>query len=226
VENVVQAYVDASDVSTSVGGIDITADSDADLISVALGAAASTGEVSYAGTLVTNTILNTVDASVRGSGSVVTAPGDINVKALDESHLDIGAGGIAGSTWQAGGAAFVFNSIVSNDTDAGVAGGIKARVEDAHVTSDTGSVEVKATSDTEIISAAVGAAVATGPYAGAGSVAANTIAKRIDAKIENSADIDAGADIRVVAKDTSAIHVGTGGFAVSTQAGGAAIGAA
>ncbi|MCP4068838.1 MAG: hypothetical protein GY741_11220, partial [Phycisphaeraceae bacterium] len=213
------------DVDSSLGGLRVESGSTPELVAVVVGLGIGTGgeaEFAGAGSIVLNQMLTSSDAYV--SRSDVDVAGDVTIKASDDPKLDVGAGGVAGmAKGTAVGAAVVLNSIVSADGQ--VAGGIHAYVDDSDITTTGGSVTVEADSQTEIVSVAVGAAVVPIGlgWAGAGSVATNTIAKTIDAKIRGNADVDAGADIRVVAHDNSGIHVGTGGIAL---AGDLAIGAA
>lgn len=118
IANRVRAFLDGSSVTTD-GSVLVTADSEADIDTVAVGIGAS-GSVGVAGSTAINKLRNEVVAEIV-NGSTVAADDNVQVAAANENDLLVIAGTGAGGGSGGGGGAVVVN-IVDNDTTARIAG--------------------------------------------------------------------------------------------------------
>ena len=229
IQNSVNANVEGSKVTSTLGAVDVAATERAQDVNVVVGGAAgfSVGN-SFGGSLGFNFIKNTVDAHISGSGGVggggtssqVQASGDVSVQAQDTASVATLAGNIDFTTGgnYAAGLAFSFNDV--SDT-------VHATIDNSGATSQTGDIMVNATFakptdlppglDVQIAAMAVDGAGAT-KGAGAGSVALNWIHNDVEAKVSNIAapsQIKAAGELGVTASDNSTINSLAGAFAIA-----------
>jgi hypothetical protein len=196
IANDVSAYVDHSTLSTSGGGIEIGAQSQAAIESIAVGGALST-LVSVSGSTTLNRIDSTVDAHASG-GSDLQAPGHaVSVTANDGSTIESLAGNVSGSGAGALGVSAATNDIGTNGGDQ-----ILATIDGGSVSAD--SVAVDASFGALIRSAAVSGAF-SGTLSGGASVTLNSIHADVEASVSGGAQVDAVGSIGLAADDTSTI---------------------
>ncbi|WP_439538023.1 beta strand repeat-containing protein [Methyloversatilis sp.] len=205
------------EVVRGAAGISASATSDNDIVSVAAALSASNG-VSLSGAVTINTITNETRASA--DGVVLKSGGAIALSASDLSTIESLAGAVGFSLSTAGvGVAVAYNEI-GNTT--------RAALEDSSVEDQTGetvdSLALTATNTSTIKSASVAGGLAS-TFGGAGSASTNfSDQTRTTAEIVDS-DVDAsGANVTVMATDTSLIESLAGGVGLGLSAGfGAAV---
>lgn len=192
------------------GGLNITAVTEGELISIAAGGAGAQ-KVGVAGSVGYSTIGNTTEATLL-SANVTMTGGAVNVKARDESDIRAiaGAGSYGG---KAGIGAAASANFITNTTRASLDGG--------QIT-DAGSILAEAHNENQLVSAS--AAIAGSQTAAiSGSLAFNEIENTTEALLLNGS-FDSTGLIHADAADESEIITVTGGIAVST--GKAAVGVA
>jgi hypothetical protein len=160
ITNDIYAAIDGGTATATNGDLTVTAITDARIINVCVGVAASKGNGPFAGagSIALNWIHGTADAHIAGATSV-TAKGPVKVTASDISEIDVGAGGIAINMGgkAAVGAAIAYNYI-GGDRDNAAATTVnsaKAYISDSSVTSQTGNIEVLAKGAQKTIAVAI-----------------------------------------------------------------------
>ena len=161
--NDIYAAIDGGEATASLGDLSVSAITDARIINVCVGLAASKGNGPFAGagSIALNWIHGTADAHIAGA-KTVTARGPVKVTASDISEIDVGAGAIAinqGGT-AAVGAAIAYNYIGGDrdNASATTVNSTKAYISDSTVASQTGNIEVLAKASQKTIAVAVGGA--------------------------------------------------------------------
>ncbi|MFO7964214.1 MAG: LEPR-XLL domain-containing protein [Desulfobacterales bacterium] len=126
IANSIKAEIVDSTVTSVLSEVNATADSDSRIATLSAGFSAGTYAANAS--ISTNAIANTIHADIRGASSV-SAGGNINLKALDDTAIDSLTFSLAGGVVGAGGS--VITNTVSNDVQAYVAGistSAKARI--------------------------------------------------------------------------------------------------
>ena len=204
---------DSTRVEAKAGSVDLLTTSSAKMIVVALGVAGGSGSFALGGSVIVNTIGNTIDSHVKGSTVVASAA--VTAYALDRSEIDAGSGGIAVGAKASVGASFATNNISNTVT---------AYAQASTITATAGAVDIKADSNARFIAVSLGGGVTGGNFALGGSVSLNSITNTTDAHISAASVVTSGGSTRVRALDQSYLYAGSGGFAVAgTVAVGAAI---
>ncbi|MDB5862130.1 MAG: repeat-containing protein, partial [Ramlibacter sp.] len=204
IDNAVDAYISgASDLSTTSGGISVTADETATIRSLTAAASVAVsitigGSVAAAVTMATNTLTSSVTASIADSGDVQSA-GGVTVAAEDTSSVSAEVLSVAlsvGLISLAAGVVTVDNAI-GND--------VTAFLEDSNVTAGgAGDISVTASSHPTITSTATVGAVSFGlGIAGAGGVSKTTIDGDTEAYVDGGTLTALGDDVTVTADSTS-----------------------
>ncbi|MBM4068701.1 MAG: hypothetical protein FJ271_07120 [Planctomycetes bacterium] len=231
ITNHVSAIIDSSDV-TADGAVNLSATSTATIqaITVAGGVGIGGGSIVFvgAGAGSQDTVNNTVQALLKGSGTIRSGHAQaVTLTATDSSTINGDAGGLSlgfnggqdGGVAGALGAAAVVNN-VSNITTASSHG--------ATVISD-GAVNATASSDTaRIFAVTVGVQGALGiggqgnfSFAGSGSGSGNRITNTIEASVSGGASVTSnnGLEVTLSATDNSTIVAGAGALGVSIAGG-------
>lgn len=223
--------------------------SEAKILNIGIGVAATTGQ---GGTMAGNVVVNNVknNTTVHMAGTTVTADGDVGVLATGKEHIKNYVGGLAltlGQGYVGLGASVAVNTIggnVSSTVDGGsvinASGGEGLDVSLYGVDNDknltTGTEKktgliIAADGKHEIDSVVVTAGVAAGATAGvaaSGTVTVNSISGSTDALLQNSTVNNAAtgdkANVQVLANDNTEIdsHVGSAALGIGVDAGVAA----
>jgi len=209
ITNVDSAFVDASTIF-AVSGVSVTATSTSSLETITIGGAGA-GPFALGGAVSLNKIRNTLKARIT-SGTMVTADG-LTVLAADNSTIKALAGGLAGASTVAIGAAVATNDIGNT---------ITAVIDHSTATTFSRGVTVSAASTSSLETFTVGGAGA-GAFALGGSVSLDKIRNVLNADITNLASVSGAGAISVTVTDTPSILSLAGGV---SGAGAAAIGAA
>ncbi|WP_392533892.1 DUF4347 domain-containing protein [Nostoc sp. C117] len=233
IDNTIKATIDKSTVNASTG-VALTATSTADIDALAVAGSLSvaggsggglTG--SGAGSQTTNTISNTIEASIQDTANVtVTNPGNVKLTATDDSTIVADAGGvaIAISAGSGGAGSLAIGASLANNT---IDNTVEAYVDNSTVTT-AGNVELSATStaDVDVLAlAGAGSVAASGSgsvaLAGAGVGSYNTIDNTIAASIRNSSTVTTtnNGTVKLTATDTSIITANAGGGSVAISGG-------
>ncbi|WP_183940553.1 beta strand repeat-containing protein, partial [Sphingorhabdus rigui] len=215
----VRARVSASTLDSSAGAATVQAQADNVLNGVAI-AGAGGKQFALGASVVVNTFGGTLEAlveaaNVAGSlqGSSVTGRTGASVKAIDDTTINGVAGGLAVSNEIAAGAAVVTNLMSA---------AVRAKVSGSVLESSDGAALVQATTNDDLVGAALGGALANS-VALAGSVVVNTFSGSVEAQavgVANGASI-LGATVRgktgatVKASDDTTITGAAGGLAAS-----------
>jgi hypothetical protein len=227
----VLATVDGATVRST--GLDVEADSAARVTVLALGAGgalsiadSSSKALVGAGAGSSNTIQDTVEASLRGGSTVTTSSGAVTLGAQDASQITADAGGFAltaaggkgGGTALSVGASVAVNSITNS---------VQALIDPATV-SGGGGVDLSAleTATIQALTIAGSAAVAAGQggtktFAGAGAGSGNTINDTTSALVTSGSSVGSGAGqaVQLTAADESTITANAGGVSLSASVG-------
>jgi hypothetical protein len=188
----------------AAGGVEITADSQSRISSVALGVALAGQNVAAAGSASANVIEQPIMAIING-GATVNSQGAVNVEATETSAIDGAAGSAAFASQNAAiGAAIVTNTL---------ADATAATIDGSTVSANTVTVEALSTQDQ--ITAVAAGGEGSGGFAAGASVAINTIRNVTTAALQNGAVI---ADARAVT-----IHAGESGNTYTASAGNIAL---
>jgi hypothetical protein len=237
IANNVWAYVNGSSVSSTTGGIAITATFAAptdlpgglgDQIEALAVSGSGAGSASLAGSLSLNWIKNDVEAYITqiGAGQSVTADaGTLDVAATDESSIESAAGTISGAAAGAFGASLAYNYIGGDPSDTTATGMSKvlAYIRNAISGSVKANViEVDATASPAINTLSV-AGSAAGTFILGGSLSINFIRDDVEAFVLNSNGVDSLGNLFLVADDAATIDALSGLIAGS---GGVGIGLA
>ncbi len=170
--NVTEAFIRNSDVSAA--SVEARAKSGTQITSVTAAIGASSGQMAAEAAVSVNLVTNHTAAFISGrKNQGITSAGNVTLDAEDNSGIFAFAGGLAAAPagTAAIGISVTYNQI-NNDT--------LAYIDDSTVKSTGGSIRVAANSDPNIVSVAVGGAVAS--RAGfAGSVSFNVIGSLSDA---------------------------------------------
>ncbi len=205
------AEINASNVTSTSGGVNLSATSIGAINSIAAGGAGA-GAFAAGGAVTVNNISNVVRTDIANQSNV-NALGDITLGANNSATTQSIAGQISG----AGGAAIGASVAVNNS-----AGTTQVYISDSNATSSTGNVTAIAQNTGTIGSLSAGASVAGG-VALTGSVSVNNITNTIDAHA-NNVNISAGNNFQISAIDTSTIQSLAG--QISVGIGAAGVGAA
>src|SRR6185503_13758500 len=222
---------DVVDVIIVAGSALLEARSDADIDAFTFGFAGALSAggsgtaigIAGAGAGSGNSIVNTIEAAVRGAS--LTTTGDVSLEAEDDSsiHATAGSGALSIAAGESGVGVGLGLSITINE----VGNQVLAIVDDSDVHAG-GDVSLTALSTSDIEAEAIGAAVSVAAgssgtavsVAATGTVADNRIHNTIRAAIEDTApasanSVQAGGSISLDASDNS--HVDSFGFAGSVS---------
>ncbi|MBD2469090.1 hypothetical protein [Nostoc sp. FACHB-145] len=207
ISNVVKSYIESSTLSTQ-GELKLQAESKAVIQAIALGVGGGK-DVGLGGSVAINLIGNTTEAYLNSVN--LTADGQNNISASDNSTIQALAGGVGVGQKAGIGAGIGVNQIGNS---------IKAYVSNSNLTSNNlVSLSALSTSTIEAISIGGGGSE---KFALGGSVSVNTINTVTTAYISNNSVVQ-GSQVLASALDTSTIKSLSGAVAVS---GNTAIGAA
>jgi hypothetical protein len=195
------ANVTSSQITSSAGRIELSADSDPEIQALAVGAAGA-GTGALGGSTTNNTITSVVDASIRQSPNVAGALG-VSMDATDKSTIKSLAGSAAGAGVVGLGIADSSNEITSI---------VSARVDESTIIASAGSIEQLGQSDSSILSGAIALAGA-GIVALTGSDARNEITAELDVHLASGSHAEARDAITLVAKNDAVIKSLAGGLA-------------
>ena len=208
VKNSVIASIDSSSVTSTGSDVTVRADSSSNIIAIALGVAVGyTGGFAFGGSVVVNLVLNTIQASINSS--TVNGFGSVAVRAFDDSEIDVGAGGIAFSTGNSGGATLGTNNILNV---------VSAKVTSSTLTAGAGGVEVKANSTSSIVSVAI-AGSGGGQIGVGGVIIVNTIQKTIEASISSNSNVTSIGTVSVLANGFATSISLSGGVGIGGNVG-------
>lgn len=249
--NTVEAVIDGTQV-TKAAQVDVNALT-ASLIGAGgamVGVTTAENGGTLGGAFVISDIANTTHAAIRGGASVegtgvnVLAADSSGVTALDDaidggktqaaaSGYDYDGSAAGAGAGSAGSRIIAVAGVVqggSNNVGASLAlsnihNTFQAEVDNASIDAGAaGKVEVAARSSAEIYGLAVGVGVATGEFAGGGSVTVNTIGNTVSASVADAGSTIRAGSLAVSAKDGSDISSLAG--QVSISLGAASFGAA
>ncbi|BCS96179.1 hypothetical protein DSLASN_18110 [Desulfoluna limicola] len=221
IANSTQARIEeGAAVTTSLGGIALTAD-DSSLIRSAGVSVAATGGVSVGALIGANVITNAVISEI--SGSTVDSGATLNLAATNDADILGLTVGVAGS---GGGAAMLSlsASVIDNTTRAAISATLD---DDGNVVTRSDvdadeAITLTATDSSEINTLAVGVA-GTGGVAGGAALAANVITNRIETEISDS-EVDTDTSLALTSSSSAIIRTlaigvsGSGGAAVQLTA--------
>ncbi|WP_171019802.1 leukotoxin LktA family filamentous adhesin [Hydrogenophaga sp. 2FB] len=210
INNTTSALVDTSDIDAS-GTVTVQAEADNAIDSISASIGASKGPMAGAGAVSINEIGNTTSATVQGKKTTgIDAMGAIAVKASDNSDIFAVTGGVGATSGQAGVGASVAWSEVANTVAAKATQG-------ARLDSQSGAVQIQATSNTGVQAVAVAGAAAD-KVAVAGSFSAVQTHNVTLAEVSGGSVVDAAGAVTVSAADTASIESLAGSVAVSANA--------
>lgn len=211
--NTTEVDLNNADISTRAGGsITATATSDAEIKSIALAISASS-KTSIGGSATANA--TTALTQVSADGATLDAAGTLKLEAIDLSDIGSLAGGAAVSFSGSGLGAAIAVNIIAHETNVFVR-------NDATLTSN-GAIDLLATNDADIQSAAVGLAATAGTTL-SGSIAVGYIGNRTSVILDNPASVNSsGGNLTLNATKTSQIDILAGAISIGkgTAAGGA-----
>ncbi|MCA9197242.1 MAG: hypothetical protein KDA87_06875, partial [Planctomycetales bacterium] len=247
--NTISAYIEASNVDSANGSVNVTAgfsppDVNPVLSSVAVDGdtvalpdrgdsqvtsitIAGAGASSFAGggSVSLNWLQNTVEARIGNSAVVHADSGAVNVLATDDATINSLAGTLVGAGSASIGASVSYNYIGGDPNDSANSDQnvVRATIEDATVTAN--AVNVSATADAEINNLTAAGAGA-GTFALGGAVSMNLIRRNVDANISAGASVTTDTShVDVFAGDTSSIETIAGQASLAgTVSAGAAVG--
>ncbi|NJN49216.1 MAG: hypothetical protein HC805_04810, partial [Alkalinema sp. RL_2_19] len=194
------AFISGATLATG-STVEIKAEGAASIQSLTLGVGGGR-DIGLGGSVAINLIRGGTRAYLNGNASLIAA-GQIRLNAIDNSTIEGLAGGIAGSTKAAIGAAISVNDITTSTT---------SYIEQSSVTSQTAGVSTLAQGNATIRTITVGGAGA-GKVAIGGSVAVNLIRNTVDSHIGNSATVNAAQDITLQAIEASTLEAKGGALA-------------
>ena len=128
ISNTTRAYIDSSTVTATTGSVQVLANSNLTITTVAAGGQGSR-EISAGGAVVVNVITDTTDAQVTG-GSTVTSAIGLAVQAQDSSTIGTGAGQVSIAISNEGGAGAVGAAIAVNT----ISNTVKAYIDGSTIT--------------------------------------------------------------------------------------------
>jgi hypothetical protein len=196
------AYVSDSEVHSTGGAVDIDALSKAGIVALTIGVAGS-GSVAVNATGYGNVITNRVGAAIS-AGSIVTAGGEVDLTARDQSMIRSLGISVAGSGAVSVGALIAANVITNT---------VAAEISGSTVSSGT-TLDVAALSDAGILSLAGGVA-ASGTVGVLVSLTGNVITGTTSALVSGST-LEAGGAMTIEAENTSSIDALAFGVAAGT----------
>jgi hypothetical protein len=219
ISDTVKAYLQDTVDFVAPGQLSIRATTGGTIGSATVGVAGSGSGTGFAGSLSVNVISNTTQAYIGTTtihAAVVSAAGNIEVKAADTSLIVGIAGGVGISlAGNAVGGALNVNAI-ANTTSASIAG---AKVT---ATGADSTLTVQADESALIVGITVGVAGSGGDLAVSGSVSLNVINNHTTASIgtapagvEKAATVQAGGTVKVAASDNSRLVLIAGAVSVS-----------
>ncbi|MEB3294495.1 MAG: DUF4347 domain-containing protein, partial [Synechococcales bacterium] len=201
ITNDTKAFISNSNV-TAIAGVDVTAESRATIQSITLGVGGGK-DIGLGGSVAINLIRGGTRAYINSS-TTLTAGGQINLKAKDESTIEGISGGVAGTPTNAAvGAAVSVNDISTTTT---------SYIEQSTVTSQNAGVSSWAEGRSTIKTITVGGAGA-GKLAIGGSVSVNLIRSTVDSHIGNGATVNAAQTVEVKAIEASTLEAAGGALA-------------
>ena len=217
--DIVSAFTDGSTVISGNGPIVLTATAVQNIQTIAVGAAAaSDGSFVGAGSYDSTDANNSIEAYVMGG--TLTAQGGVTIAASDASGgnqttiIPI-AGAVGANTGDVAVGAAVADTTLENT--------LMTFIDGATVTSQTGDVDVTASSDPMLNSAAFAIAGANS-FALGGSVILTKDRNVVDSAIDDGAMVTAQGSVLVSATDTPALQIAAGGVSGSESvAAGAAV---
>jgi len=196
--NLIKAYIENSQVTTTSGSLSLITTSNSIIKSISAGGAGAE-KCAIGGAVSVNNIVNEIEAYIINCSDGVTAHSDITLDAADNSAVSVIAGSVAGAgTAAIAGAAATVEIGYYNPIDKTITySKTRTYIENSQVTSQTGEVKLTSTSNSVIFNIAAGAGVA-GTFGGQGSVSLNWIyneltARIIDATVTAAGDISAKA---------------------------------
>ncbi len=194
----VRSYVENA--TANADHVGLSAVATADLQTLSAGVSGS-GTVSIAGAVSLNDIHNTVDSHIADDATV-TANENIDLLAQDNSTIQSLAGQISAAGVVAIGGSAAYNEIHNT---------VKAYADHATLTSKTGNIILRATSNSAIKTVAAGGSF--GIVGIAGSVAINLMENDVDAHISDS-QVDAQGTVLVLADSVNTVRTWGGTIAV------------
>ena len=229
---VTRAAIEGSDVTSTGGGVSLTALSTGSLTAFGVGVGASAGGAggfalngSAAGSIADTTTTNVTEAVITDDSNVIANGGSVTLTATDETGIFVDVLGIAVSAGGAGGAS-VSLSISFAVADTNVSGTVRTMIADSDV-SAAGDVILTSLGDSEIDTDGKGIAIAASAAvgfslsgAGTGADVSNTIGQTVEALIldSNAAEgqsVTAGGKVDVIATDD--LHADADALAVSAS---------
>ncbi|MEI8370631.1 MAG: Ig-like domain repeat protein [Planctomycetia bacterium] len=251
IQDTVTATIDSSKVKATTGGITVDATFakptalpaglDTQIAALAV-AGAGGGKFAGAGSAALNWIRNRVEAKVANITNLDTTPGAdeisaagaLSVKASDVSTINTLAGAVAiagiGSSGAAGavGASVAYNFLGGDPANPGssTSNVVRAAIENVSGTVRAGTIDVFASSKSQINAITVAGAAASGQgtsLALGGSVSINQIRNSTTAVISNAAGVTAtsasATAVQVRVDDTSTIKTAAGGIGIAVPKG-------
>lgn len=213
------AQITHANVTAKQGDVIVTADSSADILGLAVGAALSQGQGKFAGLNSTaiNQINNAVSATIGDATATTTNTKidttDVVVRATDGSNIRGAAGTLAiGTNGSAAGLSIVYDKIANV---------VVAGIDGAKVTA-SGDVMINAASDAAILTVALGIAVSK-QVGVAGSVAVSLLNTNVTASVTGGADISATNNVGVLARNYDVISVVSGAAGIGATSTGVGI---
>ncbi|MBE9030746.1 DUF4347 domain-containing protein [filamentous cyanobacterium LEGE 11480] len=200
ITNNTRALVNGSTLATQ-GTVNITAETSGLIKGLTLGVGGGKN-LGFGGSVAINLIRGETKALI-GTGSNISATGNITVKATTNSTIEAFSGGIAGSAKAAIGAAVSVNDITTQNL---------SQINGATVTSTAGSVSLFSQNSSTISGLTVGGAGA-GKMAIGGSVSVNEIGNTVESSINTGAVVTAAQNIDVTAIEASTIKAKGGALA-------------
>ena len=211
--NTTEVNLNNADISTRAGGsITATATSDAEIKSIALAISASS-KTSIGGSATANA--TTALTQVSADGATLDAAGTLKLEAIDLSDIGSLAGGAAVSFSGSGFGAAIAVNIIAHETNVFVRNG-------ATLISN-GAIDLLATNDADIQSAAVGLAATAGTTV-SGSIAVGYIGNKTSVILDNPASVNSSVgNLTLNTTKTSQIDILAGAISVGkgTAVGGA-----
>jgi len=251
IQDTVTATIEGSRVKATTGGITVDATFakptalpaglDTQIAALAV-AGAGGGKFAGAGSAALNWIRNRVEAKVANitdlditpGGDEISAAGALVVQASDVSTINTLAGAVAiagiGSSGAAGavGASVAYNFLGGDPANPGstTSNVVRAAIENVSGTVRAGTIDVHASSTSQINAITVAGAAATGQGAAlalGGSVSINQIRNSTTAVISNAAGVTAtsasATAVQVRVDDTSTIKTAAGGIGIAVPKG-------
>ena len=250
ISNTLTAKVDDSVVESTGSSAGLGAEARSTLVTIAIGAAASTNSFALGGSVAVNEVSNTIETSVTdsnggmtGRDSLFKAKNDVSIAAADATTMVVVAGGLAFAQSAAVGItasttqvlnkvhAYVNNAdVTSTHGKVSVAAGFKPPDADADLQAisygTTGIVRPESDErmGSQIVNIAVGVAGSAGSFGGGAAISLNWIRNDVQAYAASGATVSAAGDITFAASDDPEIDSFAIGGGFSGGSGGVGVG--